>query len=616
MQQYHYMPFGAELTAKDTVRFRLWAPAAREVELCLESEQKVAFLTMVAQDDGWFELETKRATAGSLYRYRIDGGVQVPDPASRFQPQDVHGPSEVINPASFQWQDQKWNGRPWEEAVIYEVHVGTFTSEGTFRALEARLDYLVKLGITALELMPVADFPGRWNWGYDGVYLFAPDSCYGRPQALKSLVQAAHAHGLMVFLDVVYNHFGPEGNYLHQYAPHFFTERHHTPWGAAINFDGRRAYWVRQFFIHNALFWLQEYQFDGLRLDAVHTIQDDSKPHILEELAEAVQHDLKRPVHLILENDDNKAYYLARKSNRQPRWYTAQWNDDIHHALHVLATKETKGYYLDYADQPIAHLKRCLSQGFDFQGQISSYRGHQPRGEPSGGLPPSAFVAFLQNHDQIGNRAFGDRISVLATPEAVKALTALVLLSPFPPLLFMGQEWGARQPFPFFCDFSAELAPSVRKGRRQEFARFPEFSDPTALERIPDPTARATFESAVLDWTQAVNVNGREWFELHQQLLSLRHRIIAPRLAKITSTNGDCILLAEHALHVCWQLGDESRLILLANLGEFPARLPAPMIGRMLFATPEDLDQVLAQGVLPSWALACFFEEAPLAVKE
>jgi 1,4-alpha-glucan branching enzyme/maltooligosyltrehalose trehalohydrolase len=617
MQQYHHMPFGAELTARGTVRFRLWAPAARKVELCLESKPKVAPLAMISQGDGWFELETERATVGSLYRYRIDGEAQVPDPASRFQPQDVHGPSEVINPANFEWQDQKWTGRPWEEAVIYEIHVGTFTAEGTFHALEDRLGYLAELGITALELMPVADFPGRWNWGYDGVCLFAPDSCYGRPQALKSLVQAAHAHGLMIFLDVVYNHFGPEGNYLHQYAPDFFTQRHHTPWGAAINFDGENAYWVRQFFIHNALFWLWEYQFDGLRLDAVHAIQDDSKPHILKELAEAVQHCFgsKRQVHLVLENDNNEAHYLARSPDKQPRWYVAQWNDDIHHILHVLATQETMGYYLDYANQPIAHLGHCLSQGFDFQGEISPYREHQPRGELSKDLPPSAFVAFLQNHDQVGNRAFGDRISVLATAEAVKVLTALILLSPFPPLLFMGQEWGAKQPFLFFCDFSPELAPSVREGRRQEFARFPKFSDPATLERIPDPTDQATFESTVLDWTQAINVSGREWFKLHQQLLKLRHRIIVPRLAKITSTDGDCIFLAEKALRVCWQLGDGSQLILLANFGELPVRLPTPMSEQALFATPEDLGEVLAQGVLPSWALACFFEEAPLVVK-
>lgn len=606
---HHHMPFGAELTAKGSVRFRLWAPAAREVELCLESGPKIACLGMAAQDEGWFELETERAGVGSLYRYRIDGNAWVPDPASRFQPQDVHGPSEVIDPADFEWQDQKWNGRSWEEAVIYEAHVGTFTSEGTFCALEARLDYLADLGITALELMPVADFPGRWNWGYDGAYIFAPESCYGQPQALKSLVQAAHARGLMVFLDVVYNHFGPEGNYLHQYAPDFFTERHHTPWGVAINFDGENAYWVRQFFIHNALFWLQEYQLDGLRLDAVHAIQDDSKLHILKELAEAVQHcfGTKRQVHLVLENDKNETHYLARRPNKQPHWYVAQWNDDIHHSLHVLATKETTGYYRDYANQPIAHLGRCLSQGFDFQGQKSPYRQCQPRGELSKDLPPSAFVAFLQNHDQVGNRALGDRINTLAAPEAVRVLTALVLLSPFPPLLFMGQEWGAKQPFLFFCDFSPDLAPSVREGRRQEFAGFPEFSNPDDRKQIPDPTARATFESAIIDWNQAASDEGREWFALHQQLLKLRHQVIVPRLAEMTSTDGDCAFLGERALRVCWLLGGGSKLILLANFGESPVLLPAPVLDQALFATSKDLDQALAQGILPRWSLACFF---------
>lgn len=456
------MPFGAELMATGDVCFRLWTPTAKKVDLCIENPEGTAILAMNAQEGGWFELKTEQAAAGSLYRYQIDGEVQVPDPASRFQPEDVHGPSEVINPRVFEWQDEKWTGSPWEEAMIYEAHVGTFTAGDSFHALEARLDHLLELGITVLELMPVADFPGRWNWGYDGVSLFAPDSCYGRPDDLKSLVQAAHVRGLMVFLDVVYNHFGPEGNYLHRYAPDFFTQRHHTPWGAAINFDGENAHWVRRFFIHNALYWLEEYHFDGLRLDAVHAIEDASRPDILEELAETVARAFsqERLVHLVLENDNNAARYLSRKSNRQPRWYVAQWNDDIHHALHVLAIGETQGYYMDYANKPILHLERCLCAGFDFQGQNSPYRGHKPRGEPSDALPPGVFAAFFQNHDQTGNRAFGERINALAAPEAVRALAALLLLSPFPPLLFMGQEWGSRQPFPFFCDFNEELAPS------------------------------------------------------------------------------------------------------------------------------------------------------------
>ncbi|ADE16153.1 malto-oligosyltrehalose trehalohydrolase [Nitrosococcus halophilus Nc 4] len=610
MRQYHSMPFGAELTGQGTVRFRLWAPGAQQVELCLESQPELTPLAMNPKKEGWFELETEQAGVGSLYYYRIDNEVQVPDPASRFQPQDIHGPSEVVDPTAFAWEDDQWGGRPWEETVIYEAHVGTFTPEGTFRGLETRLDHLVELGITALELMPVADFPGRWDWGYDGVSLFAPDSCYGRPQDLKSLVQAAHSRGLMVFLDVVYNHFGPEGNYLHRYAPDFFTERHQTPWGAAINFDGENAHWVRHFFIHNALFWLQEYRFDGLRLDAVHAIEDDSKRHILEELAETVHRHFGsgRQVHLVLENDNNRTHYLDRKANGKPRWYVAQWNDDIHHALHVLATQETTGYYLDYADQPITHLGRCLSEGFDYQGQRSPYRGGQPRGEPSKTLPPSAFVAFFQNHDQVGNRAFGDRITTLAEPEMVQALTGLLLLSPFPPLLFMGQEWGATQPFPFFCNFGEDLAPSVREGRRREFARFPEFSDPAARERIPDPTAQTTFESAVLDWTQAASATGRKWFDLHQQLLHLRNQFIVPRLAALTNIQGDYKHLSEWALQAHWQLGDGSLLTVLANLGDTPVSLSAPPLGRLLFITSPDLEQALVRGELFPRTVAWFLK--------
>ncbi len=616
MKRSHHMPFGAE-PITGGVSFRLWAPAAKKVDLCIEGPESTALLAMAAQGDGWFKLETEQAAVGSLYRYRINDEVQVPDPASRFQPRDVHGPSAVINPLAFEWQDEKWIGKPWEEAVIYEVHVGAFTAEGSFRALEARLDYLLELGITALELMPIADFPGRWDWGYDGVSLFAPDSCYGRPEALKSLVQAAHARGLMIFLDVVYNHFGPEGNYIHCYALDFFTERHHTPWGAAINFDGDNAPWVRQFFIHNALYWLEEYHFDGLRLDAVHAIKDDSQPDILEELSETVARTLgqQRAVHLVLENDNNAARYLSRKPNGQPRWYVAQWNDDIHHALHVLATGETRGYYLDYADKPIAHLERCLQDGFDFQGQRSPHRGGQTRGEPSRNLPPSAFVAFFQNHDQIGNRAFGERINKLATPEAVQALTAFLLLSPFPPLLFMGQEWGSQQPFPFFCDFSEDLAPSVREGRRREFAHFPEFSDSAARARIPDPMAQETFESGVLDWEQAADPTGKQWLELYRHLLQIRHREIIPRLAGIARTQGESMLLGERALQAQWRLGDQSQLILLANLGVTPTLLEALPAGERLFVTSAGAAQGLSQGVLPPWSVIWFLKK-PASAEE
>jgi malto-oligosyltrehalose trehalohydrolase len=429
------MPFGAECRDDDSVRFRLWAPAARAADVLLEGTSTP--LPMRAVEGGGFELITGQARPADLYRFRIDGKQQVPDPASRFQPQDVHGPSQVIAPATFDWRDERWQGRPWEEAVIYELHVGTFTPEGTFASARARLDYLAQLGITAIELMPLSDFPGSRNWGYDGVFPFAPDSSYGRPEDLKEFIQGAHERGMMVLLDVVYNHFGPEGNYLGSYAPQFFTGRHHTPWGNGLNFDGPQSRAVREFFIHNALYWIEEYHFDGLRLDAVHAIADDSTPHILTELAERVHQSISpgRHVHLILENEHNQSRYLQRDSSGKPLLYTAQWDDDIHHALHVIVTGEREGYYSDYAASPIEQLGRCLAHGFAFQGDPSAYRKGATRGERTTGLPPGAFVTFLQNHDQIGNRAFGERIVNLADPRAVRAAMAILLLAPSPPLL-------------------------------------------------------------------------------------------------------------------------------------------------------------------------------------
>lgn len=600
MERKHAMPFGAEVSGDGKVRFRLWAPAASRVALLLDALDP---LPMPATEGGWHELDCPQAHAGSRYRFQIDDGPCVPDPASRYNPDDVHGASQVVDPAAFDWQDGAWHGRPWEEAVIYEVHVGTFTPQGTFAALEDKLDYLAALGVTVIELMPLADFPGRRDWGYDGTLLFAPDSVYGTPEDLKSLVQAAHGRGLMVLLDVVYNHFGPEGNYLHLYAPQFFTERHHTPWGAAINFDGEASRTVRDFFIHNALYWLEEYHFDGLRLDAVHAIVDDSRPDILEELAQTVRAELGagRHVHLILENDHNAAHYLARHHDRHPAFYDAQWNDDAHHACHVLLTGERDGYYGDYAEQPIRHLGRCLTEGFAYQGEVSPYRHGKPRGEPSAHLPSPAFVNFLQNHDQIGNRAMGERLPLLAEPEALRAATILFLLAPSPPLLFMGEEWGARQPFPFFCDFSAELAAAVTAGRRQEFARFERFRDAAAREAIPDPGAAQTFELARLDWNDADLSPHREWLSLYRELLALRQLSLVPLLH---GARGDgYLVLAPRALRARWKLGDGSRLEVHANLGATPVAMPQPPDGVPLYcATAHGLQ--LARGELPAFAVA------------
>jgi maltooligosyltrehalose trehalohydrolase len=606
MKRQHRMPFGAEFMQQDTVRFRLWAPAARQVLLLVDEEMPV---TMQAIGAGWHEWISHQVSAGSRYRYQIDNELCVPDPASRYNPDDVHGASQLINPATFEWQDSAWHGRPWEEAVIYEIHVGTFTPEGTFAALEEKLDYLTRLGVTAIELMPVADFPGSCNWGYDGTLLFAPDSVYGTPEDLKRLVQSAHHRGMMVLLDVVYNHFGPEGNYLHVYAPQFFTERHHTPWGAAINFDDEGSRIVRDFCIHNALYWLEEYHFDGLRLDAVHAILDDSQPDILEELAQTVRTTVgaQRHIHLILENDHNAAHYLTRGQQGQTLHYDAQWNDDAHHAYHVLLTDEHDGYYADYANAPIRHLGRCLTEGFAYQGEISAYRQGEIRGEPSAHLPLSAFVDFLQNHDQIGNRALGDRLTVLATPEALRAATILFLLSPSVPLLFMGEEWGAREPFPFFCGFSGELAEAVTTGRRKEFARFERFRDPAAREAIPDPCATHTFASAKLDWQVQNNPSHREWLTLYQQLLAIRQRTIIPHLRDIRS--GRFEVLTSHALYACWQLGDVTQLAVYANLGATPVSLIATPQGQVFYQSEVAIDQQLSSSILPAFAVAWYLRE-------
>ena len=383
----------------------MWGPGLDQISVGLEDEGKL--LPMMAKGDGWHEAEAPEAQAGTLYRFVLPNGTRVPDPASRFQPQDVHGPSEVIDPSSYAWKDSAWSGRPWTEAVIYELHVGAFTTEGTFRAVIERMDHLTQLGATAIEIMPVADFRGGRNWGYDGVLPYAPDSSYGGPEDLKALVDAAHGRGLMVLLDVVYNHFGPDGNYLSSYAPQFFTERHKTPWGAAINYDGKHSDPVREFVFQNALYWVSEFHMDGLRLDAVHAIIDESPRHLLEELAERVRSlEGERHVHLLLENEEKEASKLSREVNGEPRHYTAQWNDDVHHVLHVAATREDKGYYAEYLGDT-DKLGRALAQGFAYQSEMMEYRGN-PRGEPSAHLPPTAFVTFMQNHDQVGNRAFGE----------------------------------------------------------------------------------------------------------------------------------------------------------------------------------------------------------------
>ena len=545
--------FGARLTA-DGASFRLWAPGAKRVDLLLEKPQ-----AMRRGENGWFSADAPGAKAGARYKFRIDDEIDVPDPASAFQPDDVSGPSEVIDHSSYPWRASHWRGRPWQEAVVTEAHVGSFTREGTYRAMIGKLDHLAASGITALELMPLADFAGSRNWGYDGVLWYAPDSAYGRPDDLKALIDEAHLRGLMVFLDVVYNHFGPEGNYLGRYAPSFFTEAQ-TPWGSAIDY---RVAEVRAFAIENTLYWLREYRFDGLRLDAVNTIVETGEVAILHDLSVAagkLAAETGRHIHLVLENSDNRASLLDAAQDPLRGKYRGQWNDDYHHVWHVLLTGEAQGYYGDYQRSPSHDLARALASGFVYQGEVSAFWGGKRRGEPSGKLAPTAFVNFLQNHDQIGNRALGDRLESIADPKAIEAALAIGLLAPMTPMLFMGEEWGSKAPFPFFCDFKGDLADAVRKGRRSEYAwAYAKYGN-----EIPDPLAKSTFQSAVLDWESRNEAPGKKRLALVQGLLATRRREIVPRLAG--ASFGDAHAADNSLLTAHWRMGDGATLQLVANL--------------------------------------------------
>jgi maltooligosyltrehalose trehalohydrolase len=571
------LPFGAEVLADGRTRFRLWAPDHDEIAVCLEPAS--AGLAMQKEAGGWFGLTTE-AAPGTAYRYRLKSGLPVPDPASRAQAEDVHGASLVVDPRDYQWKNHAWAGRRWEDAVICELHVGTATPEGTFEALRRRLDHFVDTGVTAIEIMPVADFSGNYGWGYDGVLLYAPERSYGAPSDLKRLIDEAHGRDLMVLLDVVYNHFGPDGNYLHAYASRFFDETRHTPWGAGIDV-GRRE--VRDFFIHNARYWLEEYRFDGLRFDAVDQIEDGAQEHLLIELARRVREAIPdRHVHLVLENDNNAASLLARAPDDGPRLYTAQWNDDYHHVVHVLLTAEQDGYYCDYAQDTGAKLARALAEGYVYQGEKSAFRDGRRRGEPSAALPSSAFVNFVQNHDQIGNRALGERLTGLIEPRAMEAGLALLLLAPQVPLLFMGEEWGETRPFLYFCDFHDALADAVREGRRNEFRRFERFRSPEARAAIPDPNALSTFEASKLDWSKLAEPTHAKRLQLVKDLLAVRAQEIVPRLPAVRgSAEAAGSLIAAR-----WTLGDGSELAVLANLGPSWQDRAGPVADDPLWAQP------------------------------
>ncbi|RFD19453.1 malto-oligosyltrehalose trehalohydrolase [Komagataeibacter melaceti] len=568
-------------------RFSLWAPSCQAVTVEAEGLPPAP---MEPQGAGWFACVLPCA-AGTRYRYRVAPDLAVPDPASCHQPDDVHGPSEVTDPASYTWQHDTWRGRPWHEAVIYEVHVGIM---GGYAGVMADLPRIAANGFTAIELMPLAEIPGGRNWGYDGVLPYAPESAYGPPDALKALVDRAHGLGLMVLLDVVYNHFGPDGNYLPVYAAPFFRADRQTPWGAAIDF---RQAAVDTFFVDNALYWLMEFRFDGLRLDAVQAITERAW---LQRLPARIHAHVERGrhVHLILENENNDAGLLRAG-------YTAQWNDDAHNALHVLLTGEEEGYYANFTPDPTGALARVLAEGFAFQGEVSPVT-HTPRGSPSADLPPARFIIFLQNHDQIGNRALGERLTTLAQPQALRAAYGLVLLCPQIPLLFMGEDWGSRQPFLFFTSHTPELGRIVREGRRREFAGFSHFASEAARHTIPDPNAPQTFAASRPDADEPDGPEHRSWRALVQALLAIRHREIMPRIPGARAMGATVI--GHGAVMAQWRMGDGAVLRIALNLGERSASLPGVMGGRCLYATMPHAAAPFLTAVPPRSVVACLIE--------
>ena len=598
----HDMPFGASLHAGGGVTFRLWGPAAEQVELALGGLGAGARLVAAQSDtQGWWECSVPEAVAGTLYQWRINRELLVPDPASRQNPHGVEQASCVVDPLQFEW-DGDWSGRPWADVVLYELHVGAFTEEGTIAAATERLEALAALGITAIELMPVAAFPGRFGWGYDGVLPFAPHAAYGTPNEFKHFIQRAHRLGLMVFLDVVYNHFGPSGNYLGHYAPQFFSKRHSSPWGAAINFDGPASRVVRDFFIHNALYWVVEYRIDGLRLDAVHAIVDRSTPDILQEISSAVRAAAHgRHVHLVLENENNGYGRLAAAP--EPGRYDGQWNDDFHHALHVALTGETRGCYHDYGHEPLNLLARSLTHGMLFEPSPRQPGGARQACREAPPQPLAAMVNFVNNHDQSGNRALGERLGQLVPPGAAPLALLLSLLTPATPMLFFGDEFGAVTPFLYFADWRGELRQAVRAGRQREFGHMARSSDGQPLD-LPDPCDAASFHASRPDGARRHSPEGERELELVRTALALRRTHIAARQHLLLNGQHTAQRIGDTGLRVCWRYGDGRHLQLELNLGAQPLHVPGgdePRQDReelLRHAWPEGTPD----GVWPAWS--------------
>lgn len=510
--------FGAEVISTG-VRYRVWAPETNAVEVLVrrrDSEAPERTLALQRDEMGFHTVDDPDGAAGDGYQFRLAGGEALADPSSHAQRNSVYGPSVVVDHSAYPWSDTAWQRPRFRDLVIYELHVGTFTEAGTFRAAIDKLPHLHHLGVNAIELMPIADFPGRWNWGYDGVLIYAPARAYGSPDDLRALVDAAHAHGIAVMLDVVYNHLGPDGNCLPRYSASYFNEAHHTPWGKGFNFDGDRSEQVRAFFASNPVYWMEHFHIDGFRLDATHAMADDSATHILAEIAARIH---ERGGYVIAEDARNEVE-LLESPEAGGFDLDAVWADDFHHVARVAQTGQREAYFRAYHGT-LDELIETLRHGWLYRGQVPPGRKHG-RGTECRHLRPSKFVHCISNHDQIGNRAFGERLNHLISPEAYRAASMLLCLTPYTPMLFMGQEWSASTPFLYFTDHHEQLGPLVTEGRRREFADFAEFSDPAAREQIPDPQLEETFRRSKLNWDALHQSSHGEVLALYTECLRLR----------------------------------------------------------------------------------------------
>lgn len=580
--------WGAEFISGDVVRFRVWAEGQQQLTLRLAERD----LSMTAVGNGWFQIDVPGVTHGTEYQFVLQDGMAVPDPASRAQKGDVNGPSVVIDPGRYQPINPDWAGRPWEETVIYELHIGTFTPQGTFRAAIDKLPYLAELGITQLEVMPVSQFGGSRGWGYDGVLLYAPHSAYGTPEDFHAFIDAAHGLGLSVVLDIVLNHFGPEGNYLPLLSPAFFDAQRMTPWGNGIAYEREP---VRHYILDAPLFWLTEYRLDGLRFDAIDQIKDTASKHILQQIAETIREALPdRHIHLTTEDSRNVIFLHPRDEKGATPLFTAEWNDDFHNAAHVFATGETHAYYQDFAFEPEKKFARALAEGFVYQGEVSLQTGHS-RGVECHTQPPTFFVDFIQNHDQTGNRAQGERLITLAGADKTRVLLAALLLSPHIPLLFMGEEYGETNPFLFFTDFHGDLAKAVREGRAKEFTGHSGHDGD-----VPDPNDEQTFARSKLDWHNVTTAQGKSWLRFTRSLLVLRHRYLVPLLRPGGTVEGKIVKTAPGMVAVSWSF-PTGTLSLALNIGNKPVDVPA-LAGETLFSWPEAAEVLAPNSIVVRFA--------------